>query len=365
MRKILISGYYGFSNAGDEAMLTAIVTGLRAQDPQVELTVLSGHPELTQSLQQVKSIHRFDFFGIFRAMRHTDLLLSGGGSLLQNVTSQVSLFYYLFIIGLAALFRKKIMLFAQGIGPIHGQFARWLTHYICQKADLITVRDDGSLNDLKHMGFKENTVHVTSDAVFSLPEGKQKAGEKQLISLGLDLERPIIGMALRHWKGEERYIKEFAKAADQLSAIYHAQILFIPLQFPADQELSHRVQIQMKTRDAVRILPSKCSTQGYQDLVRCCHLLIGMRLHALVFAALNHVPFMAVSYDPKVDRFVKGMDGVIAGNIETITANEMVQAARALWHKDGRQPSHKIQALRQEAIINLQRALALLPRNKT
>lgn len=107
MRKILISGYYGFSNAGDEAMLTAIVTGLRAQDPQVELTVLSGHPELTQSLQQVKSIHRFNALGILRAMWHTDLLLSGGGSLLQNVTSQVSLFYYLSIIGLASLFGKK------------------------------------------------------------------------------------------------------------------------------------------------------------------------------------------------------------------------------------------------------------------
>ncbi len=364
MRKILISGYYGFSNAGDEAMLTAIVTGLRAQDPQVELTVLSGHPELTQSLQQVKSIHRFNALGILRAMWHTDLLLSGGGSLLQNVTSQVSLFYYLSIIGLASLFGKKIMLFAQGIGPIHGRFARWLTHQICQRADLITVRDDGSLNDLKRMGFKESVVHVTSDAVFSLPEGQFAAGKKRLASLGLDLKRPIVGMALRHWKGEDRYIREFAKAADQLSAAYHAQILFVPLQFPADLDLSRRVQAQMKTKDAVFILPAKCSTQGYQDLVRCCHMLIGMRLHALVFAALNNVPFMAVSYDPKVDRFVKGMEGAIAGNINTITSSDIVQAAASLWHKDGRQPSNKIQALHQEAVANLQRALKLLPQSE-
>ena len=91
MGKILISGYYGFSNAGDEAMLTAIITALRKKDPSVEITVISGHPEATSKLHQVKAVHRFAPLGILKAMLHTDLLLSGGGSLLQNVTSHISL----------------------------------------------------------------------------------------------------------------------------------------------------------------------------------------------------------------------------------------------------------------------------------
>ena len=132
MGKILISGYYGFSNAGDEAMLTAIVTSLKQQAPQVELTVISGHPEVTARLHPVKAIHRFNLWGILRAMAGTDLLLSGGGSLLQNVTSRMSLYYYLSIIGLAGLLGKKIMLFAQGIGPIRGRFSRFLTRLVCQ-----------------------------------------------------------------------------------------------------------------------------------------------------------------------------------------------------------------------------------------
>lgn len=107
MGKILISGYYGFSNAGDEAMLTAIVTSLKQQDPQVELTVISGHPEVTAKLHPVKAVHRFDLPGIVRALWHADLLLSGGGSLLQNVTSRLSLYYYLSIIGLAGLMGKR------------------------------------------------------------------------------------------------------------------------------------------------------------------------------------------------------------------------------------------------------------------
>lgn len=360
MGKILISGYYGFSNAGDEAMLTAIVTSLKQQDPQVELTVISGHPEITARLHPVKAIHRFDLWGILRAMTGTDLLLSGGGSLLQNVTSRMSLYYYLSIIALAGLLGKKIMLFAQGIGPIRGTFSRFLTRLVCKKADLITVRDDGSLEDLSSMGFDPAAIHVTSDAVFSLPEGRKDAGAALLEKLGVDLTRPVVGLALRHWKGEERFTAEFAKASDQLKQEFGAQILFLPLQFPADADLSARVRDQMREKSDVFILEQKCSTQEYQDLISNFHLLIGMRLHALVFAALNDVPFMAISYDPKVDRFVDGMKGDVVDTIDRVISGELVAWARRLWQEDGRQRRDQIRALRQEARANIGRALALI-----
>jgi polysaccharide pyruvyl transferase CsaB len=360
--KILISGYYGFSNAGDEAMLTAIVTSLKEQDPQVELTVLSGHPEVTARLHPVKAIHRFDLWGICRAMAGTDLLLSGGGSLLQNVTSRLSLYYYLSIIALGTLLGKKVMLFAQGIGPIRGSFSRWLTRLVCQKVDLITVRDDGSLDDLKAMGFSPEKIRVTSDAVFSLPEGRKEEGTLLLDQLGVDRSRPLVGFALRHWKGEERFIQEFAKAADALKYQYQAQILFLPLQFPADAQLSAQVEAAMEDSRDVFILDQKCSTQGYQDLICNLHLLIGMRLHALVFAAINDVPFMAISYDPKVDRFVDGMKGNVVDTIGRITSEELVSMAGRLWHADGRQGRERICALREEARANIGRALELIHR---
>ena len=360
--KILISGYYGFSNAGDEAMLTAIVTSLKQQDPQVELTVISGNPEVTARLHPVKAVHRFDLPGICRAMAGTDLLLSGGGSLLQNVTSRLSLYYYLSLIALAAVMGKKIMLFAQGIGPIRGWFSRRLTRLVCRQADLITVRDDGSLDDLKSMGFDPAAIHVTSDAVFSLPEGRKQEGLRLLEKLGVDPSRPLVGFALRHWKGEKRFVREFARAADELKKRFQAQIVFVPLQFPADGELSNQVAEAMENRRDVFILDQKCSTQGYQDLISCLHLLIGMRLHALVFAAINDVPFMAISYDPKVDRFVDGMKGTVVDTIGQVTAEELTAMAEKIWNSDGRQGREQIRALREEARANIGRALALLAR---
>ena len=144
MSKILISGYYGFANAGDEAMLTAIIESLRQVEKNVELTVLSGNPEDTAAKHQVCSVYRFNPLGIIRAMKDSELIISGGGSLLQDVTSKRSLLYYLSIIGLGKFFGKKVMLFAQGIGPIRAKWARKLTSLVCNEADLITVRDSES-----------------------------------------------------------------------------------------------------------------------------------------------------------------------------------------------------------------------------
>lgn len=254
------------------------------------------------------------------------------------------------------------MLFAQGIGPIRGWFSRRLIRLVCRQADLITVRDDGSLDDLKSMGFASDSIHVTSDAVFSLPEGRKEEGVRLLEKMGVDPSRPVVGFALRHWKGEKRFIREFARTADRLKEQFQAQIVFVPLQFPADGELSAQVAETMENRQDVFILDQKFSTQEYQDLISSFHLLIGMRLHALVFAAINDVPFMAISYDPKVDRFVDGMKGTVVNTIGRITAEELTAMAEKLWNSDGKQGREQIRALREEARANIGRALALAAR---
>ena len=98
MSKIVISGYYGFNNAGDEALLTAILAALRAVEPKADITVISGNPGNTIAKHQVKSMYRFAAVRLLRAIGEADLVISGGGSLLQNVTSRRSLYYYMVII---------------------------------------------------------------------------------------------------------------------------------------------------------------------------------------------------------------------------------------------------------------------------
>ena len=340
-------------------MLTAILTSLEQAKPDLDITVISGNPAATAAKHHVQAIHRFAFLKILRAMDQTDLLLSGGGSLLQDVTSSRSLYYYLSILFLANLFGKKVMLFAQGIGPIRSSLARNITKFVCKQADLITVRDDGSLEELKSMGFSDQEVIVTSDAVFSLKPAQRTIGRKILTEYRVG-SKPLIGFALRKWDGETRFVREFAQAAETLRDKYQAQIVFLPLQFPSDKELSAQVQSLMTDSHDTIVLDNRFSTEEYMGIISNLSLLIGMRLHALVFAALSNVPFMAVSYDPKVDRFVAGMAGSVIDTIDKITADEMVKAAADLQENPPVQGAAQIAELRREAGKNIQRAIDLL-----
>ena len=116
MSRYLISGYYGFGNAGDEAILRAIVRNLRECDPEAQLTVLSARPELTAREHSVEAVRRTDLLRIAACMRRADLFISGGGGLLQDVTSSRSLLYYLSLIRLAQLQRCPTMIFANSMG---------------------------------------------------------------------------------------------------------------------------------------------------------------------------------------------------------------------------------------------------------
>ncbi|MGE4588602.1 MAG: polysaccharide pyruvyl transferase CsaB [Acidaminococcaceae bacterium] len=360
MIKILISGYYGFSNAGDEAMLSAIVEALRAKRQDIEITVMSGKPEITAEKHGVNSIHRFNPYQIFKTMLSADLLLSGGGSLLQDVTSKRSILYYLSILLLAKLLGKKVMLYAQGIGPIKSSVARSLTKYVCRKVDLITVRDDGSYEELLEMGLPSERILVTADAVFSLFADNKNIGRQILRKNGLKEEKPIIGIAIRYWTGEQRFMQVFADAALKLRKQYNAYIVFVPLQFPSDTKIAQDVALLMEDKTDTIILKEGYTTEEYVSLISNLDLLIGMRLHALVFSALAGIPFLAVSYDPKVDRFVQGMEGTVAGSIDKITSEDILRESAKLWQCVPYKQNAKIKVLREEAQRNAARAVGLL-----
>ena len=154
----------------------------------------------------------------------------------------------------------------------------------------------------------------------------------------------------------------FADAAFKLRKQYNAYIVFVPLQFPADTNIAQEIALLMPDRTDTIILKEGYTTEEYVSLISNLDFLIGMRLHALVFSALAGVPFLAVSYDPKVDRFVKGMEGNVAGSIDKITSEDILRESARMWRQVPQKQNAKIQALREEAQKNAARAIALLPK---
>lgn len=315
MKRILISGYYGFNNAGDEAMLAAIAASLKKELPDARLTVISGDPEATRRRFGVDSVGRFEFPRLLRAAWGSDLLISGGGSLLQDVTSSRSLFYYLSVILMGLAFSGKVMLYAQGIGPIRGRLSRRVTGLVLAKADLITVRDMASLEELKRLG-AAGKARVTADAVLALPAGSAPRGREILRRFGVIEGRKVIAFSVRPWGKSEAYLREIAMSADILAAQEGAAIVLLPMQRAKDLPVLEAVRDLMREKGSAWILDADFSTEEYLDLAAAAGLVVGMRLHALVFAALAGTPFAALSYDPKVAAFCREAGGVLAASVE-------------------------------------------------
>ncbi|MBQ6778136.1 MAG: polysaccharide pyruvyl transferase CsaB [Acidaminococcaceae bacterium] len=361
MSKIVISGYYGFNNAGDEALLTAILAALRAVEPTADITVISGNPGNTIAKHQVKSLYRFAAVRLLRAIREADLVISGGGSLLQDVTSKRSLAYYLSVIAAAKWKRKKVMLFAQGIGPIRSRLMRLLTRLVVNRADVITVRDRDSAEELARMGVPAAKVEVTADPVLMLNPESKVMGKAILTEAGLDPYKPIIGVSVREWPDNQRCLKQLAAALGKLSEEYGAQIAILPLQVSKDLKDSQLLQSYLpKTRNRVALLQGDYSTEEFLSVIGSFRLLIGMRLHALIFAAVMKVPLMAISYDPKVDSFLKAIGTEAVGTVETLDAGNVEKAAEELWGRKPQLQEEHLVAMRKLAQSTVSKAFALL-----
>ena len=217
MNNVVVSGYYGSKNAGDEAMLAAMIEVLSDLEPKLNITVISANPEDTKKRHGVHAISWIDLGAIVSALRKADLMISGGGSLLQNVTSGRSLYYYLGIICLARMLGTKVMLYAQGIGPVYGGFARWLMTTISSRVSLITVRDNGSLEELKSLSIAKPPIEVTADPVLAIHPVDRGIGRAILKKYHADGAKPVVGISVREWRSWTGYKDAIAEAADCMS----------------------------------------------------------------------------------------------------------------------------------------------------
>lgn len=365
MSEIVISGYYGFGNAGDEAMLTAMIEALTDVDPTVRITVLSGCPADTRRRHGVAAVFRLNYPEIIRRLRKSDLLISGGGSLLQDVTSDRSLYYYLSIMMLAKKLGKPVMLYAQGIGPVRGSLARGAMRHIGNMVDLITVRDDGSHHELETLGVSVPPIHVTADPVLALHKIDKGIGRAILRNHNLESNAPLIGISVREWKDWAYYKNTLAAAADRLIAECGARLVFIPMQWPDDNEVAKKIVARM--RQPAAILEEEYTTGELLSLVGNLDMLIGIRLHALIFAAVMNVPPIGVSYDPKIDRFLETLGQTAAGTLQTVTADGLLAKVQALWpeiRNPNREQAERIGDLRRKAYSNAELAIALIEERK-
>ena len=325
--RVVVSGYYGFGNAGDDAILESIQQAVRTASDNVEVTVLSNDPELTKKQYGLDAIPRFRTFQVFQALRRGDALLSGGGSLLQDTTSTRSLVYYLSVIRCAHWLHKPVMLYANGIGPVRRASNRRRVRQVVEKAALVTLRDHASALELKQMGV-ERPVLVTADPVFRLEPAGQSRSLELLRSAGLPDGRPFAAVSVRDWHNVEDFYPQLAELCDHLSQTYGLETLFLLMQPVRDRSATAQVRAHMTGTSYVLDAPTTPrELMGVLGMARLC---LAMRLHTLIFAARMAVPAMGLVYDPKVASYLEELDLPSAGDVETFDGPEAIRRADAL-----------------------------------
>lgn len=291
MKRIVISGYYGFGNIGDEAVLSGVCATLKQLGVDAEITALSADPARTiREHPGVNAVKRFGLAGIAAAMRRADLVISGGGSLFQDTTSARSPYYYLTVLRLAQIMRRKTMVYAQGVGPLVRPRIRGGVAKAFNRADAITVRDADSKALLREIGVTRE-VHVSADPSF-LVKPDLEAADTIIPEAGL-AERPLVGISLRTWPGYNDWIEAAARELVKLCEDLGATAAFIPMQEPEDAGVTHG-GIVLRHGGDPRVA---------KGLISRCEMVVGMRLHSLIFAAGSGVGFVPVVYDPKVSSF--------------------------------------------------------------
>lgn len=333
MTELLITGYHGYGNCGDEATLLAIKEGVERMNLDVRITALSFDPEFTKSEYGINAVHKFNPFKVFFALLKSKVVLSGGGTLLQDVTSTRSLLYYLSIIKIAKLLGKRVMVYANGIGPVSREKNRKRINKVVNRVDIITLREELSLNDLTSMGVTKPPTYVTADPAFNLqPETEERAAEI-LEAEGVPTEMPIVGVCVREWKkakyGED-FIREMAIACDGLIR-GGKTVLFIPMQYKEDIEISKKIKEHME--EECYILSKSYKPKEVMAVIGKTSLVLGMRLHSLIFAGVMNVPMLGIIYDPKVEYYLKVLEMQKAADIrsERLLGAEIVRLSESIF----------------------------------
>ena len=296
--EVVISGYYGFGNTGDDSLLAAIVENIRVNRPGTAITVLSKHPKVTARNYNVRSINRFAPFRVLRELRSSSLFISGGGSLIQDTTSTRSLLYYLWVMQAARRMGNRVMLYASGIGPLNRRSNRKRAAEALEESDVITLRERLSQEEMRRLGVRKE-AEVTADPAFSLEAASDEWIRYLLSELNIPADQGFFVIALRPWKiADPAMVQKVAGACRRIAERYRLLPLFVPMQRSQDQEISTKAAALCGGR-----VTGDMTAPELIGILKYARFVVGERLHMLIYGAAAGIPLIGLSYDPKTDAF--------------------------------------------------------------
>ena len=321
---VVICGAYGRGNAGDDAILEAILEEMRSIDPDMPVTVISKNPKATRLSYRVRSVSRMDLSGWLGAMKQARLYINGGGSLIQDVTSRRSLWFYLMNIRAAKWAGCKVQMYGCGIGPVKRENHRKLAAKVLNRnVDVITLREPDSLEELRSMGVSRPEIRLTADPALTLAPAAEEKTDSVLLRAGIPPHGArYICFALRPWAGFPEKAHLFGEAARYAWERYGLTPVFAAVEKGQDPAAA-RLAAQGLGDTPHCFLDDAGAAGTMIGALSRMEAVVSMRLHALIFAAGQGIPLAGVVYDPKVSSFLRYIGQENFTDLEALTAENL------------------------------------------
>ncbi len=334
---VVLCGAYGQNNAGDEAVLRAILGELRAIDPDMPLWVMTRKPKEVKRQYRAGAVYTFNIPGFCRRMAKSRLYVNGGGSLIQDVTSRRSLWFYLFTLSAARRLGCRVMMYGCGIGPVNSPDGKKRAARVISKGvDAITLRDQYSIHTLRELGVSGPEIVLAADPALTLPAAPRETADALLRSAGLapEPDQRYLGITVRPWPGFEDKAAEFAAAAEYAYEALGLIPVFLPIVGDLDTEAARTVAARIQ-KAPYAILPACSRTEDTIALFARMEVVLSMRLHALIFAAGQGVPVVGAVYDPKVSAFLDELGQDLQIPFGQVSAGRLIPLLRAAAERAG------------------------------
>jgi polysaccharide pyruvyl transferase CsaB len=281
---VLVCGYYGFGNLGDELLAEAVVSLLeKAGIDKQRIGILSAAPQETAGKLGVRSFNRWSVSEVYNTMRDARTLLLGGGGLFQDTTSVKSCLYYWGIVRMAGICGARPWAAGQSIGPFRTQVASFLAKNAFASCVYRGVRNRSSLGTLNNWGLIGD---ISPDLV---------------MSLNIDRSFPRGDRLLLNLRGEygrmSRLAVKYAAKVSEEKGLNVIGVAFSEEDLAELRKYSSWSDLKLEKIVLIKKLAE------FEDIITGSSYAMGMRMHFLVLAQLAGLSLCGIPYDPKVRAF--------------------------------------------------------------
>lgn len=306
--RVVLCGYYGYGNMGDNALLRASIKRAKAAFEDLEISALTANGKKDESRFGVRCVKRMNPIAVVSELWNAQTLVLGGGTLLQDRTSLRSLAYYASVCGIASFRGVGIELWGNGLSEPRSVIAERLMSSVLESARYIGLRDMLSVTEALRIISPEcaDRLYLEQDLACGQAPAAPERVEYLQKRLGLFKGDSLASYAVIAVKGSEGegFIKILKKELLELLSD-GVSLVFLPMFPKEDGALCHSLAKELGGRVAEGVSESDAVGLMKNALIVC-----GMRLHALVFASAAGVPFMGLGSDPKIEGFCRENGGL-------------------------------------------------------